>query len=593
MWRTLAAVALGAVALWGQAPIGPTQQTPPRDPSTRPARPSPAANVEAATAAIRGRVVGDGSEVSVAIAKARVALNGGVDQIEPVFTDSSGRFEFSGLAAGHYTLSAEKTGYAPTHYGARSRFDPVQPIELTAGALEDIEIRMPKGAAISGRILDEVGDPVVGAHVSASVLRVEGTSRRLENVSRAPADTDDLGDYRIGGLPAGRYLLSVSGGPAGSVALSMASFGRRVGWGRTFYPSGASSAVATPIELTAGEERAGTDLTLVPFKPAELSVTITTTTPDPPMPATPAEAVRMGIDPRMLQMQAGTSLLFVQADEPDTAAASNQRLGFMAAGGGGSWAAPTVSIDPGEWVVIARRGNTAGLAHIALASGDVATLSLPLAPGARFSGQILFEGPTRHPLPSSVHLDVIGAGPDANLSPQTLAPGGPFTPKADGAFEITGVIGTIEILVADPVGWAVKSIMTGERDILGVPISLLGTEAFTDVKVVLTDQVAELSGSLVSADSQETSDCSIALFPSAPNAGYTARRMQLARPNQHGEFRFDDLPSGTYLVAARPDINAGAWTTPASLDRLHAGATPFTIADREKKTITLPCVGTR
>jgi hypothetical protein len=447
---------------------------------------------------------------------------------------------------------------------------------------------MAKGAAVFGRILDELGDPMVGARVSVSVVRIEGNSRRIESVPGATAETDDLGEYRVGGLPAGRYLLSVTGGPAGAMSISPASFGRRIGWGRTFYPSGASSSGAAPIELSAGEERGATDLTVVPFRPAALTVTVTTTAPDLTMPASAAEAVRMGIDPRAFQAMAVVNVTFVQADEPDIAIAANQRFGFETLGG-----APTVNIDPGEWVVIARRGNTAGLAHITLAAGDAATLSLPLTAGARFAGRVLFDGPTRHPPPSSVRLDVIGAAADSNISPQTLAPGGPVTPKADGTFEIAGVIGTVEIVVAEPAGWTVKSIVAGDRNISGVPISLRGTENFTGLQVVLTDQVAELSGSLVTADSLPVSGCSIAVFPAAADAAYSSKRMQLARTNQLGVFRFDDLPSDSYLVAARSDIDASSWTTPASLDRLRAGATPFTIADREKKTMTLPCATTR
>jgi hypothetical protein len=111
--------------------------------------------------------------------------------------------------------------------------------------------------------------------------------------------------------------------------------------------------------------------------------------------------------------------------------------------------------------------------------------------------------------------------------------------------------------------------------------------------VVLTDQVAELSGSLVTADSLPVSGCSIAVFPAAADVVFSSKRMQLARTNQLGVFRFDDLPSGAYLAAARSDLDASSWTTPVSLERLRTGATRFTIADREKKTLTLPCVSTR
>src|SRR6185503_1544530 len=82
-------------------------------------------------------------------------------------------------------------------------------IDLKAGATEELEIRMPKAAAIFGRIVDDLGEAVTGARVSASVLRYEGSTRRIQPVSKVAAVSDDLGEYRIGGLAAGRYLLSV------------------------------------------------------------------------------------------------------------------------------------------------------------------------------------------------------------------------------------------------------------------------------------------------------------------------------------------------------------------------------------------------
>src|SRR6266852_4992394 len=53
---------------------------------------------------IRGRVVGAGSEVGSPIRSARVSISGS-SAIDPVFTDGSGRFELTGLAAGYYILA--------------------------------------------------------------------------------------------------------------------------------------------------------------------------------------------------------------------------------------------------------------------------------------------------------------------------------------------------------------------------------------------------------------------------------------------------------------------------------------------------------
>jgi Carboxypeptidase regulatory-like domain len=572
MWRTATIAVLGAVALSAQAPLRPTPQAPPRD--TRLLRPASPGSTAPINGVIRGRVVTDRADAPLPIVKARVVVAGAISEVEPFFTDSLGRFEFS-LPPGHYTISAEKTGFAATRYGAATLFDPLVPIDLQSGATEEIEIRMPKGAAVFGRIIDDLGDPVVGARVSAGVVWMEGLNRRLQSVSRTPAVTDDLGEYRIGGLPPGRYLLSVAAPSA--FAVTIASFdvdsppARRIGWGKTFYPSGSSSAGATPIDLATGEEHGGVDVTLVPFRPARLSVSISGG-------ATPAPGTMIN-----------TTLRFIPANEPDSeSAAPGQGLGFNST----SFAnvpSPPVNIDPGEWIVVARRNAIGAIAHISLSSGDEASLVLPLQPGARLTGRVLFEGSTRHPPPTSVHIDVIGAGPDVGVSPLLLAPGGPFAVRPDGAFEITGVIGTVELAVADPMGWAVKNIKAGDRDLLGASLTLSGTELLEGLELVLTDQVADLSGSIVNS----VPGCKVAVFPAADDAAFNARRMRLTSPDKRGQFFIEDLPPGAYFAIARPDINPADWTMPLAVNRFRESATPFSIASREKKTLTLECLSIR
>ena len=67
--------------------------------------------------------------------------------------------------------------------------------------------------------------------------------------------TDDRGVYRIYGLPAGRYKVSVGASGAGIV-----SFSRRPHYPRTFYPDVSDQAKAAVIELTEGGEATNIDI---------------------------------------------------------------------------------------------------------------------------------------------------------------------------------------------------------------------------------------------------------------------------------------------------------------------------------------------
>ena len=48
----------------------------------------------------------------------------------PRSSDGAGRFEFKGLAAGRYTVTAEKTGFVKTRYGSKNDLDPPVPVEF-------------------------------------------------------------------------------------------------------------------------------------------------------------------------------------------------------------------------------------------------------------------------------------------------------------------------------------------------------------------------------------------------------------------------------------------------------------------------------
>lgn len=266
-----------------------------------------------------------------------------------MFTDPLGQFEFSGLLPGRYTLAADKAGYAATTYGARGRFDPPLQIALADGATESIEIRMPKGAAVSGRVVDESGDPIVGASMTALALRSEGDARRLETVGRVRSETDDRGEYRLGGLTAGQYLLSVL---TERDAIIITPTYRRMGWARTLVPSSVINGGASPIALVAGEERAGLDISLSPFRPAELTVTVIGA-PDPALRGATmmAEAVRLGVDPTVLRTMPQGTLTFFAADTPDVQVPGGT-VGFSVFGGASS--VQTLTIDPGPSATTAR-----------------------------------------------------------------------------------------------------------------------------------------------------------------------------------------------------------------------------------------------
>jgi hypothetical protein len=110
------------------------------------------------------------------------------------FDDAHGVFRWDKLAPGSYVLSAQTPGRPP----ARSA-----PIDVQAGtATRGVRIVIAAGGVVTGRVEDEHHAPLAGVD-----LRFDAVSSVLD--SRASAQTDAQGRYRLEGAPSGPFTLRV------------------------------------------------------------------------------------------------------------------------------------------------------------------------------------------------------------------------------------------------------------------------------------------------------------------------------------------------------------------------------------------------
>src|SRR5262245_49669142 len=117
-----------------------------------------------------------------------------------ILTGSTGRFVFRNLPPGSFNVVATKPGYVPGAYGRVRPESVPELLSLAIGdRIGDVVIRLWRSAALAGIVVDEVGDPIVGAIVRPYRRVFRGGARQFINPMSAL--TDDRGFYRIADLP--------------------------------------------------------------------------------------------------------------------------------------------------------------------------------------------------------------------------------------------------------------------------------------------------------------------------------------------------------------------------------------------------------
>jgi protocatechuate 3,4-dioxygenase beta subunit len=192
------------------------------------------------------------------VALRRVDTSPGVTNVQVTqsgTTDAAGRFALAGIEPGKYRLSAERNGFLNTQYGARSPNKPGTLLTLEPGQKSsDLNLRLTPHGVITGRVLDEEGEPVNG--VDVQVLRQRYMQGRKQLVRSGGGLTNDLGEYRIFGLAPGSYFLSAT---ARQNPVAPQTDDDYV---TTYFPRTTDPAAAGPIDLSPGVQLRNLDIAL-------------------------------------------------------------------------------------------------------------------------------------------------------------------------------------------------------------------------------------------------------------------------------------------------------------------------------------------
>jgi hypothetical protein len=152
------------------------------------------------TARIRGRVFA--ADNGAPLRKAQVRLfSPELRENRLATTDVQGTYEFKDLPAGRYTLTANKGSFVSLQYGQTRPLEPGKPLQiLDAQTMEKVDFSLPRGSVITGRIVDEFGEPVTDVMVAPMRYQYQQGRRRLVPSGRT-TQTNDIGEFSRFGLP--------------------------------------------------------------------------------------------------------------------------------------------------------------------------------------------------------------------------------------------------------------------------------------------------------------------------------------------------------------------------------------------------------
>lgn len=508
------------------------------------------------TATIRGRVVS--SENQQPLRKAQVSVFAvELRESRLATTDIQGRYEVRSLPAGRYSLTASKGSYVALQYGQTRPFQPGRPLDVLDGqTIEKVDFALPRGGVISGRVLDEFGDPLPDAQVLALRVLSVGGSRRMVSAGRGAA-TNDIGEFRLFALPPGQYYVSAT-----LRNVSPGDSEDRSGYAPTYFPGTGNVSEAQRVTVGLAETVSDISMALTPIRVARVSGTAFDSQGRPLSGVVTAmqRAVAM---PGMIGPPGRIS--------PDGS--------FTLSG-----------IAPGEYTFVAQTGPTgeSASADITVSGDDISGLRLVGTQPSIVTGRLIVDASARQLL--SLPALRLNATP-APVGGVFVAFGGPLpfaTIKDDLTFEVKARAGRARLNLMTPPGWTVKSVRHRGVDVTDDGIEISVNEDVNDVDIELTNRPTVIAG-LVTNDRGETlKDYSIIVF-AQDRARWTpgSRYLRTGRPDQHGRYKVSGLPEGDYYAVALEYVDQDDLNDPDFLDRARTKATKVSVGDGDVKSLDL------
>jgi Carboxypeptidase regulatory-like domain len=481
-----------------------------------------------------------------------------------ILTDADGRFSLKGIEPGRYHLRVSRNGFVLQEYGQRSVDDPGSVLSLRAGQdLTDVVFRLIPSAVISGRVLNEDGEPQPWVNVSAMRQAYEEGKKQL--VVEANFQTNDLGEYRLFGLRPGRYFISAMAQQwerlRGERQSSGSDTGQQ-GYAKTFYPGVIEASKATAFTVKAGEEIPSVDILLRPVRVFQVHGKLFND-----ITHRPGTNAGVALRPRGRRFEWDERVKFAQVIKPDG----------------------TFDVDgvlPGSYYLIGHwfDGGKLYTARTAVdvTTSDVDASLLSITAGVSINGRVFWDGP---PSLKDPELYVNLRATDVELfsaASERVGQDNLFTLKnvGEGAYELE--------VMGESQDCFLKGVRYGEDDALETGFTITrGSPA--SLEVTISSRGGRVKGSVANADHLPAAGVWVVLVPDPPRRGQE-RLYKTQTTDQFGHFDIHGIAPGDYKLFSWDEVEEGAWQDPEFLKPFEEKGERVSVKELDQKTVNLTTI---
>ncbi len=476
-------------------------------------------------------------------------------------TNSEGHYAITNIDPGKYVLTVQKNGFVTTSYGVKGggRMASGTVLNLSARAtMKNIDVPLTAQGVVIGRVVDEDGEPIPNVQVRAMRMMYQNGRRSLMTASGS--STNDKGEYRMFGVPPGRYYISALYRETTFYPATEIRSDTDGDYAPVFYPATTSAQNALQVDVPAGHEVSGIDLRLTRMKLPRVSGTVAGTGR-----AYPTSVMLMARDGGPVSYEG----------MKNTVVDGQGRFTFR-------------GVLPGRYSITALSPTGGQDRLIASAMVDVTTqnvenVQLAFGPPTIVAGILQVEG--RQDLG-----DLKGTGLRLSLQPMD---GGPMFGsnsaliKEDGAFEVRNIAPERYRIGFYPPSdnYYVKAARIGNTEV-SEPIIDLTAAVPSEITITLSSRAAQVQGVVNAERDKPAPGATVALIPDDREKTYLYKT---GSTDQDGRFALKGIPPGRYKLFAWESLDFGSWQDPEFLKPFEDGGVALLLSEgaQENKELKL------